>query len=73
MTYLTASLPETLIIHGTKDALVTINGSESYKTMADELGANVTLVRLPYENHATELMNNNMSNQADRTMIKNFF
>jgi len=73
MTYLTASLPETLIIHGTKDALVTIKGSESYKTMADELGANVTLVRLPYENHATELMNNNMSNQADRTMIKNFF
>ena len=72
LTWLTESLPPTLIIHGKKDALVTVNGSVEYARKAQEIGADVSLVLLPYENHATELFNNNMSNQADRTMILNF-
>ena len=67
--YITKSDPPTLIIHGEKDSLVTVDGSKSYIKKSKEVGADATLVILPYCNHASELLTNNMTHQADRTMI----
>lgn len=70
--YITEKDPPTLIIHGEKDSLVTVDGSRSYVEKSTEAGADAALVVLPYCNHASELLTNNMTHQADQTIIINF-
>ena len=65
LTYMNKNLPPTLIIHGTKDTLVSIEGSEEYKRQADEAGADVKLIELPYSNHGTD-------QQVNRTALLNW-
>jgi acetyl esterase/lipase len=65
LTYMGADLPPVLILHGEKDTLVDVHGSEEYKRQADECGANVTLVELPYSNHGTD-------QQINRTVLLNW-
>lgn len=65
LTYMNPDLPPILILHGQKDALVGIEGSEEYKREADACGADVTLVELPYTNHGTD-------QQANRTILLNW-
>lgn len=65
LTYMNPDLPPVLIIHGTKDTLVDIEASEEYKKQADEIGADVTLIELPYTNHGTD-------QQVNRTAALNW-
>ncbi len=64
-TYMNKNLPPTLILHGTKDTLVSIEGSEEYKKQADEIGADVSLIELPFTNHGTD-------QQVNRTAVLNW-
>ena len=54
LTYMNKNLPPILIIHGTKDTLVSIEGSEEYKKQSDAIGADVSLIELPFSNHGTD-------------------
>ena len=65
LTYMNPDLPPILILHGQKDSLVSVEGSEEYKREADEVGADVNLVELPYTNHGTD-------QQANRTILFNW-
>ncbi len=65
LTYMNPDLPPILILHGQKDSLVSVEGSEEYKREADEVGADVNLVELPYTNHGTD-------QQANRTILLNW-
>lgn len=65
LTYMNDNLPPTLILHGKKDTLVSVEGSELYKKEADAVGADVTLVELPFTNHGTE-------QQVNRTVLLNW-
>ena len=58
-------VPPVLILHGEMDTLVDVHGSEEFKRQADECGANVTLVELPYSNHGTD-------QQINRTVLLNW-
>lgn len=65
LTYMNKNLPPILILHGKKDTLVSIEGSEEYKKQADEVGADVTLIELPFSNHGTD-------QQVNRTAVLNW-
>ena len=65
LTYMNVNLPPILIIHGTKDTLVCVEGSEEYKRRADEIGADVSLIELPFSNHGTD-------QQVNRTALLNW-
>lgn len=65
LTYMNTDLPPVLIIHGTKDTLVDIEASEEYKEQADEIGADVSLIELPFTNHGTD-------QQVNRTATLNW-
>lgn len=65
LTYMNKKLPPVLILHGTKDTLVSIEGSEEYKKQADEIGADVSLIKLPFSNHGTD-------QQVNRTAVLNW-
>lgn len=65
LTYMNEDLPPILILHGTKDTLVSIEGSEEYKKEADAIGADVSLIELPFSNHGTD-------QQVNRTAVLNW-
>ena len=52
-TYINKNLPPTLIIHGKKDTMVTIDGSRDYIKKVDALGVRNQLAEIPYSNHGT--------------------
>lgn len=53
LNYLTANMPPTLIVHGAKDTLVTVDGSREYAQELTDLGVKNQLVVIPYCNHGT--------------------
>lgn len=65
LTYMNEDLPPILILHGTKDTLVSVEGSEEYKKEADAIGADVSLIELPFSNHGTD-------QQVNRTATLNW-
>lgn len=65
LSWVSDKMPPVLIIHGKKDSLVPIEGSERYVEMLNEAGGDATLVPLPYCNHG-------LGNQANSTIIWNF-
>lgn len=52
-TYVNKKLPPTLIIHGEKDTMVTIDGSKRYINKLEKLGIKNQLAEIPYSNHGT--------------------
>ena len=65
LTYMNPNLPPVLILHGQKDTLVSVEGSEEYKREAEAVGADVSLVELPFSNHGTD-------QQINRTALLNW-
>lgn len=57
-TYINDKLPPTLIIHGLKDAMVTVNGSRDYIEKINKLGIKNQLAEIPYSNHGTSIQGN---------------
>lgn len=53
LTYINENMPPVLIIHGKKDTLVTVTGSERYVEKLSELGVENKLVEIPFCNHGT--------------------
>ena len=51
MTYLTAKMPPTLLIHGDKDLLVPIQQSRFFQSKLNELGVKNNLIVVPGEGH----------------------
>jgi acetyl esterase/lipase len=51
ITYVTAKMPPTLLIHGDKDALVPIQQSETFRDKLKSLGVEVELVTVPGGQH----------------------
>ena len=52
-TYINENMPPVLIIHGEKDTLVSVTGSEAYVAKLSELGVKNKLVEIPFCNHGT--------------------
>lgn len=63
--YISKELPPIYIIHGEKDTLVTVTGSEDYVEQVKAAGGQAELVSLPYSNHGVNL-------QASVTLVTNF-
>lgn len=57
-TYINDKLPPTLIIHGLKDTMVTVNGSRDYIEKINKLGIKNQLAEIPYSNHGTSIQGN---------------
>lgn len=64
-TWLNDKMPPLLIVHGEKDVLVDIQGSEKFVKQLNEIGGNAKLVALPYTHHGT-------GNQANKTIMLNY-
>ncbi|MDO5094029.1 MAG: alpha/beta hydrolase [Propionibacteriaceae bacterium] len=64
LNFMHENLPQTLIIHGEKDALVTVGGSRDYVAKAKDLGVQAELVEIPFSHHGTDA-------QANRSLILN--
>ncbi|MBO3080987.1 alpha/beta hydrolase [Mammaliicoccus sciuri] len=54
-TYVNKKLPPTLIIHGEKDTMVTIDGSRKYINELENLGVKNQFAEIPYSNHGTSI------------------
>lgn len=52
-THINENMPPVLIIHGKKDTMVTVTGSERYVEKLTELGVENKLLEIPYCNHGT--------------------
>ncbi|HFU3812079.1 TPA: alpha/beta hydrolase [Streptococcus suis] len=65
LNYISKELPPIYIIHGEKDTLVTVTGSEDYVEQVKAAGGQAELVSLPYSNHGVNL-------QASVSLITNF-
>ncbi|HFI0302410.1 TPA: alpha/beta hydrolase [Streptococcus suis] len=65
LNYISKELPPIYIIHGEKDTLVTVTGSEDYVEQVKAASGQAELVSLPYSNHGVNL-------QASVSLITNF-
>lgn len=63
--YISKELPPIYIIHGEKDTLVTVTGSEDYIEQVKAAGGQAELVSLPYSNHG-------VNGQASVSLVTNF-
>lgn len=71
--FLTPDIPPTLIVLPEKDSLVVARGTLGFADSAARVGADVTLVRLPFANHVfNQIAAGSLGNRIARTIRLNF-
>jgi acetyl esterase len=72
-TYISGSAPPTLIIEPDRDGLIPTSGVVRFAEQVRAAGVDVTLVRLPYANHAyDQIAADSMGNQAGLTIRRDY-
>lgn len=70
-TYLSESSPQTLIIHGEKDSVVTVASVRTFVEQAKNQNVDIQYAELPYSNHGFDFMK--LGQQATRSIVQDFF